>query len=348
MARRVVSHGGLNFAFESFEPADLAANEVRVRVDFAAPKHGTETKVMTSNPHLRKRWDPQLRIFLPRAEAAADPGAGTRPVGNMVVGTVCELGAGVERWRMGDSVFGYGPISELHQAHEDHWIALADLRPTDAVCVDPAHVAFVAVRDGTIRVGDDVAISGLGAIGLMAVRIARAAGAATILAVDPIASRRASALAHGADAVFDPMAGDVGLAIKRATADKGVDVAIETSGNSRALHEAVRCLRQCGTVVHVPFGPQGAVDLRMDEEFHHNRPTIIGSQAWKGWGNPDRDFPRWDHDRAYAATIDLFARGLVHGEGIVTPIVPFDDLLEPLTAAFHQPESAIKLGVTFG
>ena len=146
---------------------------------------------------------------------------------------------------------------------------------------------------------------------------------------------------------FDPTAEDVAVTIKRATANCGVDVAIETSGNSRALHESIRSLRQCGTMVHVPFGPKGAVHLCMDEEFHHNRPTIIGSQAWKGWGNPDRDHPRWDPDRAYQATIDLFVRGLVNGNGIITPIVPFEDILEPLTNAFHHPVSTIKLGVSF-
>ena len=44
------------------------------------------------------------------------------------------------------------------------------------------------------------------------------------------------------------------LAIKGATGNKGVDVSIETSGNGRALHESIRCIRQCGTIVHVPWG----------------------------------------------------------------------------------------------
>ncbi len=45
--------------------------------------------------------------------------------------------------------------------------------------MDPAHVAFVAMRDGNVRLGDDVAVFGLGAIGLLTVQAAHAAGAAS-------------------------------------------------------------------------------------------------------------------------------------------------------------------------
>jgi threonine dehydrogenase-like Zn-dependent dehydrogenase len=148
--------------------------------------------------------------------------------------------------------------------------------------------------------------------------------------------------------VLDPLAEDAGLAIKRATGGAGVDVAIETSGNGRALHEAVRCLRQCGTVVHVPWGPKDAAALRLDEEFHLNRPTLIGSQAWEGWGNPDRDHPLWTAGRARAAVADLFRRGLLTGAGLVTPIVDFDDAPEALKAILAAPESTIKIGVRVG
>jgi threonine dehydrogenase-like Zn-dependent dehydrogenase len=204
------------------------------------------------------------------------------------------------------------------------------------------------VRDGNIRIGDAAAVYGLGAIGLMAVQIARAGGARCVFAVDPLSMRRDFALAHGADAAFDPRAVDAALEIKRATGDKGVDVAIETSGNGRALHEAIRCIRQCGTVVHVPWGPHDCSDLHLDEEFHLNRPTLIGSQAWDGWGNPDRSHPLWDYERAYQATIDLFRDKLIMGEGVVTPIVGFDEAPEALLAIRARPETTIKFGVRVG
>lgn len=345
MPREIVTLDGSSYRIREYDLAPLGPREVRIQVEFAAPKHGTELHGLTGSTLDRKRWDPELRIFLPREEPA--PPKGERNIGNMIVGVVTDVGPEAMRYKPGDRVFGYGPIREMHQASEDLLHPLGALSAIDAVCVDPAHVAFVAVRDGNIRIGDAVAVFGLGAIGLMAVQIARAGGARRVFAIDPLAMRRDFGVGHGASAAFDPRQVDAALEIKRATGNKGVDVSIETSGSSRALHEAIRCIRQCGTVVHVPWGPKDCSDLHLDEEFHLNRPTLVGSQAWDGWGNADRSHPLWDHQRAYQATIDLFRDGLITGQGVVTPIVDFDRAPDALVAIRNAPETTIKFGVRF-
>jgi threonine dehydrogenase-like Zn-dependent dehydrogenase len=345
MPERIVTIDGKTFQIRPFELPVPGPHEVRVRVEFAAPKHGTEGHALGGSAFDSRQWDPELRMFVPRTEPAAPPAE--RGVGNIVVGSVIALGGEVTRWAVGDRVFGYGGIRTEHQAPEEHWRSMDGLSDVDAVCTDPAHVAFVAVRDGNVRIGDTVAVLGLGAIGLLAIQVARAGGARQVFAVDPVSKRRTHAETHGADRALDPTSSDPALEIKRATGGKGVDVSIETSGSAKALHEAIRCIRQCGTVVHVPWGPKSCADLHLDEEFHLNRPTLVGSQAWPGWGNPDRDHPLWDFERAYRAAIDLFRDGLITGEGIVTPIVHFADTPQLLTAAFASPESAIKVGVRF-
>jgi threonine dehydrogenase-like Zn-dependent dehydrogenase len=351
MPRRIVTADGKSFRIVEYDLKPLESNEIRVAVTFAAPKHGTELHSLSGSAFDRKIWDKELRMFLPRPTDT--PVANTaglpveRGIGNMVVGTVQEIGSTVTRWKIGDTVFGYGQVREIVQGPEEAWFPLGNLVPESAVCVDPGHVAFVAVRDGKIRIGDTVAVYGLGAIGLAAVQIARAGGARKVFAVDPIAIRREFALAHGADAAFDPIATDAALEIKLATGKAGVDVSVETSGNARALQDAIRAIRQCGTVVHVPWGPKDCAPLHLDEEFHLNRPTLIGSQAWSGWGNPDRDYPLWNWERAFAATIELFRAGLVTGSGMVTPISHFEDAPEMLARAFAHPETAIKAGIRF-
>jgi len=354
MPRKIVSSdNGKSFAMREFALPVLGENDVQVQVSFAAPKHGTELHGLRGSAFDRKRWDAELRMFLPKPESQtadlqSQASPAERNIGNIVVGTVSEIGTKVTRYKVGERVFGYGPICDVHQADENKWYALGDLSEVDAVAVDPTHVAFVAVRDGNIRIGDDVAVYGLGAIGLMAVQIARAAGARRVFAVDPLQIRREFALAHGADAAFDPTAVDAAYSIKMATGKAGVDVSMETSGNSRALHDAIRCIRQCGTVVHVPWGPHDNSHLHLDEEFHLNRPTLVGSQAWSGWGNPDRDHPLWTHERAYDGAIQLFRDRKVAGQGLITPIFEFEDAAAQLANAFAKPESTIKIGVQVG
>jgi threonine dehydrogenase-like Zn-dependent dehydrogenase len=345
LPKRLVALETGPFAIIDYDLPPLGERAVRVRVEFGAPKHGTERHVLQGGV-AGKRWDPDLRLFLPASEGAAAAPPAYRGIGNMVVGTIVETGAEARHLQTGDRVFGYGTLNEIVQAPEDNWFPLGGLTMEDAVCVDPAHVAFVAVRDGSVRIGDDVAVFGLGAIGLLTVQVARAAGARHVFAIDPVPGRRAYAEAHGADAAFDPMTCDPALEIKHATGGAGVDVSLETSGNARALHEAGRCIRQCGTVVHVPWGPTATEGLHFDEEWHVNRPRMIFSQAAPYWGNPDRDYPLWNADRAWETAAHLLRTKKITGEGIITPVIRFDEAPDLLPGLMAHPERAIKVGIT--
>jgi ATP-dependent Lon protease len=85
------------------------------------------------------------------------------------------------------------------------------------------------IRDGQVRLGDAVAVFGLGAIGQITVQMAIMAGASFVAAVDPIEKRRQAAISAGGDMALDPTSVDVAKELKAATNGQGIDVAIETS-----------------------------------------------------------------------------------------------------------------------
>ncbi len=86
-------------------------------------------------------------------------------VGNMMVGRVTEVGGEVRRLRPGDRVCLYSGFRETAVAREDAcWLMPEGMSWRSAVCLDPADFAVGAVRDGHVRVGDAVAVIGLGAI----------------------------------------------------------------------------------------------------------------------------------------------------------------------------------------
>ena len=78
-----------------------------------------------------------------------------------------------------------------------------------------------AIRDGQVRVGDAVAVFGMGDIGLMVVQIAKLSGAYPIIAVDPLENRQKVAQICGADLILDPTTCDAGVEIKKATENRG-------------------------------------------------------------------------------------------------------------------------------
>ena len=108
-----------------------------------------------------------------------------------------------------------------------------------ARALDPADFALGAVRDGHLRLGDVVAVFGMGAIGLVALQLAKLAGAHPVIAVDPLPLRLRVAQECGADLVLDPSSCDAGLEIKKATAKRGADVCIEYSGHYLGLQGAL-------------------------------------------------------------------------------------------------------------
>src|SRR6185295_3542186 len=98
--------------------------------------------------------------------------------------------------------------------------------------VEPLAVAYngMFVAAGGFAPGAHVAVFGCGAIGLGAIALARAAGAATIIAFEPIGERRAVATALGADGVYDPDAASAADAILDGTRGWGADLVVEAAG----------------------------------------------------------------------------------------------------------------------
>ncbi len=77
MPQKIVSVGGTSFGYRDYELPELGPRDVRVRTEFAAPKHGTESHAIRGSAFDRKRWDGALRMFLPRDEPAEPPPAVT-------------------------------------------------------------------------------------------------------------------------------------------------------------------------------------------------------------------------------------------------------------------------------
>lgn len=208
-------------------------------------------------------------------------------VGHEAVGTIAELGTGVEGYRIGQRVL-VGTVTPCGQcdacldgdlsqcrgpaggwrlghtidgAHAEYVLipfAQANLTPIpdsvsdeDAVLLsDIGSVGFAAAEQGGVQIGDSVAVFGQGPVGLCAALGARLRGAAQIFAVDtdPFRLKVASRFCATHALLPEP---DVAATIRGLTGGRGVDVAIEALGIQETFENALQVVRPGGTVSSV-------------------------------------------------------------------------------------------------
>ena len=368
MPRELIAIAPRTPAIREYDDPPLGPKQVCIRTEFASPKHGTELVAYRNDPEANRPYDPNSGVVKP---ISSEEGLKRFPfrLGNMAVGTVTEIGSEVTRFRVGDRVFGHLPIRETHTVDESKVDAVPEGISDEAlVCLDPAVMAM-AIRDARIDLGDRVAVFGLGAIGLMAVQMARLAGADMIIGVDPVETRRKLAESLGADVTLDPTVGDVGVKIRELTppfapiegtsprrviggyrsasqdrSGSGVDVSIEVSGNTIALQQAIRSTGFGGRVCVLSFYGRDASGLYLGDEFHINRIELISARSES---LPMREYPRWNLDRYVSLALKWLAEGKLRVEGIIQPVVPFDDAPEAYKLIDEHPDRAIKLGIIF-
>jgi L-iditol 2-dehydrogenase len=117
----------------------------------------------------------------------------------------------------------------------------------EATLAEPLAVALHSIRLASIHPGETVVIIGAGPIGLLTIAALRAAKAARIWAVDPLAHRREFARGIGADVVIEP--GEAVEEILRGTGQRGVDCAIDCVAGEHTTGQAIQVTRNAGRVV---------------------------------------------------------------------------------------------------
>jgi threonine 3-dehydrogenase len=141
------------------------------------------------------------------------------------------------------------------------------------------HAAFVEEV-----AGQTVVVLGCGPIGLMAIGVLKMAGARHVFATDINAERREMAQRMGADLVLDGK-DDVVARLRSETDGNGVDVVLEMSGSSAALHQGLAAVTNGGRVSLLGTHTVPAtIDLSQDVIFKGIRIYgITGRRLFETW-----------------------------------------------------------------
>ena len=323
-----------------FEETPVGAGDVRLETLYSGISAGTElTAYRGSNPYLNSEWDASRRLFVPGNSTHSYP---LDAWGYEEVGTITGVGDGVDSGLVGRLVWGtWGHRSSVVRPME--WVTerlMPDgLDPVAGIFAKIGAIALNAVLDADIHVGETVVVFGAGVPGQIVAQLARLNGG-RVVSVDLLHGRRELAERLGASLTLDPVADDVAERVRQLTGNRGADVVIEMSGSYHALHEAVRTAAYSSRVVVGGFFQGAATPVRLGEEFHHNRISIIGSQIS---GVAPALQHRWNELRMSTTALQLMCDGRLDLTSLITHTVPAEDAPAAFEMLDTSPEAALQV-----
>ncbi len=125
-----------------------------------------------------------------------------------------------------------------------------------AVLMEPGAVVLKALERARIEPGETVGVVGIGALGAIAIRLARVRSPAAVIAYGLRDEELELALALGADAVVAVAHADADAETRRLTG-AGLDVVVETAGAVAAVELSTRLAREGGRIVTLGIAGHG-------------------------------------------------------------------------------------------
>ena len=234
-------------------------------------------------------------------------------LGHEIAGEVVEVGEGVQHYKEGDRISAshHVPCNTCRYCLKGHHTVCETLRQThfdpggfaeyvrlpainvdrgvyplpdnvsfeEATFIEPLACVFRSLRKARFQPGETVLVVGSGIAGLLHVHLAKALGAACIVATDIVESRLKAARKLGADVVFDARE-DVPSRLKEVNNGWLADLVLVCTGARSAQIQGMESVERGGTVLFfAPTDPGVTVPLSVNELFFRNDITLTTSYA---------------------------------------------------------------------
>ncbi|TDD96431.1 zinc-dependent alcohol dehydrogenase [Actinomadura rubrisoli] len=282
MNRRWVLTAPRQMELQTFAAPEPAPDEVTVRTEISAVSAGSELHAYRTGPS-----------------------AFMESPGYLTVGTITAKGSQAQSLQLGDRVFVPAPHGGLTTMPAHRAVPVPPELPSEeAVLTYLASLGLYCLHAGTYQAGENVAVIGLGVVGVCAALVAALAGA-RVHAVDTDDARLGLAAELGLH-TWNARPADLQDEILSAS-PQGIDLVVETSGVWAGLDTAARlcrsgsriCVlgvyrdppsRETGTALHERL-------LSFPARFHYENLRLIGC-ANHPWEGPGSQITRWSVQRA--------------------------------------------------
>jgi threonine dehydrogenase-like Zn-dependent dehydrogenase len=325
----------------------LGPYELRVQTELTALSPGTETRIYTGLEQER---------FAYRVQYPFAPGYNN-------VSRVIEVGDSVSEYRVGQRIFSRMPhqsesivaeksAPDAPRAASPNVPASYDVIAPVADNVKSEHAVFThlfllgfnALHRADYRFGENVAVIGLGVVGLGAVAMAHLGGA-RVSAIGNNPARLEAARALGADEAWQNGDDDQGRA-KRFGGEAGIDIIIVCADTWDALKTAITLARRSTRIVVLAFPGvgQGAADFDpfAPADFYNRNLSYI-SAGWMASDDYPPEYQRFTVKRVYRYVLDRMASGALDLSPVPTHRFPIAQIREAFDLVISKDKSAIGI-----
>ncbi len=306
---------------------DLEPSQVLVRLAYSGVCHSQLMEVRGLRGD--DPWLPHLLGHEGSGKVLAVGGGVTkvRPEDYVILGWIKGDGqdCGGARYRRDGKIINGGGVTTFNEqavVSENRLVPLPEGVPMDIAvlfgCAVPTG-AGIMINEIDPEPGSTIAVFGLGGIGMSALMATKLYDCATVIAVDVEEQKLAMARDFGAGVTINSNASDPIAEIDRLTGGRGVDYAVEASGNCSVIETAFEVTRKAGGLCIFASHPRHGERISLDPHALISGKRIRGS--WGGASRPDTDIPK------FAA---LYRDGRLPLEKLITKRYSLDDINEAI------------------
>lgn len=200
----------------------------------------------------------------------------------------------------------------------------------EAAMAEPISVGIHALKRGRLQAGETVVIMGMGPIGVLAAMVAKVSGASRIIGVDFEESRLELSKKMGVTDTVNLKHENLLEKINIITDNQGVDLALETAGNAKALQSAISAVRRGGRVVIVGMPPEDVATLNINE--------IVGSEM--------DIFGVFRYSNTYPTAIEIISKSGIDVKNVITGYYSLEDTKDAFEKAITDRANTMKIMIT--
>ena len=279
------------------------------------------------------------------------------PLGYSCAGVIVEVGKDAGNFKVGDRVAcggaGFANHAEYDYVPRNLMVKIPEgVTFEDASAATVGSIALQGVRQCEVRLGETVAVIGLGLMGILAVQMLKASGC-RVIGFDPNGGRCKLAKELGCDEAVSSSLSSAAMAFSEG---QGVDAVLITAAthSDEPVTVAAEICRKKGKVVAT-----GLVGMNLPRDQYYKKEIDFRLSCSYGPGRYDPlyeeqgvDYPfgyvRWTEQRNIAAFLQLVAEGKVTPGKLITHRFGFDDALDAYDMMLKRTEPYLGIVLKYG